>query len=247
VNGAFYYLSAGGATGVVRRVLVRSAAERARAIEEATRQRERAARLAEREALGREIHDSVLQALALIGKRGKELAARASVPGADVGELVELAGREERGLRALLSEPPAEPPIGMVSVRTTLEAAAFGVRGVPVTVSTVGPAWLPADEMECVAAAVRQALENVVQHARASRATVYAETMDGELLISVRDDGVGFEFDEPRFAREGKLGVLKSMKGRIEDLGGTMHVHSSSGRGTEIEFRLGLRGERTDG
>ena len=32
--------------------------------------------------------------------------------------------------------------------------------------------------------------------------------------------------------------MLKSMKGRIEELGGTMDVHSAPGRGTEIEFRL---------
>jgi signal transduction histidine kinase len=44
--------------------------------------------MTEREALGREIHDSVLQALALVGKRGRELASRPSVPGRDVRELV---------------------------------------------------------------------------------------------------------------------------------------------------------------
>jgi signal transduction histidine kinase len=247
VNGAFYYLSAGGAAGVVRRVLLRSASERAGAIEEAARHRERAARMAERDALGRRIHDSVLQSLALVGKRGKELAACGSVRGEDVRDLVELAGRQEQELRALLSEPPADPPAGMVSVKTTLEAASFGVSGIPVTVATVGPAWLPAGEMETVAAAVRQALENVIRHAHASRATVYAEALDGELLISVRDDGVGFDFDALRLSREGKLGMLKSMKGRIEDLGGTMCVHSAPGQGTEVEFRLALHRGPTRG
>jgi signal transduction histidine kinase len=241
VNGAFYYVSAGGAAGVVRRVLARSGSERARAIEEAARQRERAARLAEREVLGREIHDSVLQALALVGKRGKELAARPSVPGAEVRELVEVAGGLEHELRSLLSEPPAEPPPGTVSVRTALEAAAFGVRGVPVTVTAVGPAWIDAEEMNDVAAAVRQALDNVVEHAHATRATVYAEAVDGEVLITIRDDGDGFDFDEERLAHEGKLGLLKSMRGRIEDLGGSMRVHTAPGRGTEVEFRLRAR------
>ncbi len=246
LNGVFYYLSAGGAAGVVHRVLVRSAAERSLAVEEATRQREKAARLAEREALGREIHDSVLQALALLRKRGKELTVP-FVSAEEIHELVELAGHQEQALRVLLSEPHAEPPEGMVSLRTTLEAAAFGVQGVPVSVTTVGPAWLSSTEVKEVQGAVRQALENVAEHANATRATVFAEALDGELVISIRDDGGGFDYDESRLAREGKLGLLKSMKGRIEELGGSMQVHSAPGRGTEVEFRVPVRRGSDDG
>jgi signal transduction histidine kinase len=238
VNGAVYFLAAGGAAGAVRRVLLESAAERTRALEEAARQHDRAVRLAERDALGREIHDSVLQSLALVGRRGKEMARRDAVASAEVRELADLAGKQEQALRILLSEPPEEPPLGMVSVKTALEAAAFGVGGIQVTVTSVGPAWLPAESMHDVAAAVRQALENVEQHADASRVTVFAEALDGELVISIRDDGVGFAYDESDLRRLGKLGMSKSMRGRIEGLGGVMLVHSAPGQGTEVEFRL---------
>jgi len=105
-------------------------------------------------------------------------------------------------------------------------------------VTSVGPAWLPAQAMQDVAAAVRQALENVVQHANASRATVFAEALDGELVISIRDDGVGFAYDEDDLRGMGKLGMSKSMRGRVEGLGGVMLVHSAPGQGTEVEFRL---------
>lgn len=242
LNGAFYFLTAGGAAGVVRRALVISAAERARALEEASAEHDRAVRLAERDALGRQIHDSVLQALALLGKRGNELLAGPSVVRAEVRDLVELAGRQERALRVMLSEPPGEPPAGMASVRAALDIVAASVQGVPVTVTSVGSAWVPAAVMREVAAAVHEALDNVVQHAKATRATIYAEAIDGELLISIRDDGVGFGYDERRLARDGKLGLLKSMKGRIEDLGGAMHVDSAAGQGTDVEFRLPIRG-----
>lgn len=242
VNGAFYYLAAGGAAGVVSRVLRRSAAERSRALEEAVRERERAARLAEREALGRQIHDSVLQALVLVDKKGRELTGPA-VPIEQVRELVDLASRQEQELRALLSESPEEPEPGMVPLRTALQAAAFGVEGVPVTVATAGTVWLPAAEVEELTGAVRQALENVAQHARASRATVFAEELEDEIVISVRDDGVGFEYDEERLASEGKLGLAKSMRGRVENLGGRMRVQSELGRGTEVEFHLPIRRE----
>ena len=238
LNGAVYFLSAGGAAGVVRRALMISASERARALEEASTQHDRAVRLAEREALGREIHDSVLQALALVGKRGKELTTQPSVPREDVRQLVALAGRQEQALRALLSEPPGEAPAGMVSVRGALDSVAGRVHGVPVTVTSAGPAWASAAVMKELAGAVHEALDNVVRHAEATRATIYAEALDGELVISIRDDGIGFTYDEQRLARQGKLGLLKSMKGRVEDLGGAMLVHTGPERGTEIEFRL---------
>jgi signal transduction histidine kinase len=248
VNGFVYYVSAGGAAGAVSRALSRSAREREAAMEEATRERERAARLAERETLGRDIHDSVLQSLALIGKRGKELVGSDSPPPrAEVEELVELAGRQERALRALLSEPPETPPSGYVSLRTALQAAAYATDGVPVSVSMSGHIWMPAEDVERLAAAARQALDNAAIHAKASRVTIFAEKVDGLVEVSIRDDGVGFVYDEEQMASEGKMGLLRSMKGRIEEMGGTMAIHTSPGAGTEVEFRVMAGGDAASG
>jgi signal transduction histidine kinase len=248
INGAFYYIAAGGAAGVVSRVLRRSARERARAVEEAARERERSARLAEREVLGREIHDSVLQSLAMIDKRGRELtSAGPEVPSSEVRSLVELASRQGDALRSLLSEPPEEPPSGAASLRSALRDVAEGFDAPRMTVTAAGPLWLPAARTEEVAAAVRQALDNVAKHARASRATVFAEEVDGAVTVSVHDDGVGFDYDEERLAREGKLGLLHSMKGRIADLGGTTTVRTAPGRGTEVEFRIPIGEGGADG
>jgi len=242
-NGAAYYLSAGGAVGLVNRLMTRSAGELRRASDEAARERDRAVRLAERESLGREIHDSVLQALAVVTKRGRELSAQPVVPGEEVRRLADLAGQQERALRGVIQRPPDEPPDGTVALRTILEAAAFGIRDVPVSVTTVDPIWLPSSAADELSAAVRQALDNVAHHAGASSATVFAEPENGDIVITVRDDGAGFVYDEGRLRREGKLGLLGSMKGRIEELGGSMRVDSAPGRGTEVEFRLPAVGE----
>ncbi len=242
-NGAVYYLSAGGAVGLVARMLARSAAELRRVNEEAARERERAARLAEREALARQIHDSVLQSLVMVNKRGRELGAQTAVSGLEVRRLAEMARQQEQALRALIQGQPDEPPAGKVSLKTVLEAAAFGVTGVPVTVTTVGTVWLAAQDVDELSAAVHQALENVAHHAHASQVAVFGDEEDGEVIVSVRDDGVGFEYDEELLRREGKIGVLKSMKGRIEELGGEMHIQSAPGAGTEVEFRIPVEKE----
>ncbi|MFP5353385.1 MAG: sensor histidine kinase [Actinomycetota bacterium] len=232
------YIVAGVAIGIVSRVLVRSAEAVAAASQRLIRERERAARLAEREKLARHIHDSVLQSLAFVHKKGRELAERDPIPAAEVSELAQLAGRQETELRSLILRDPEPGPMGRASLREALEMTAREVTDVDVTVSSVGPIWLDAASVEEIAAAVRQALGNVARHAQAHSATVFAEVEGGQVVVTVRDDGVGFDYDEGRLRAEGKAGMLKSMKGRVEDLGGRMLVTSAPGKGAEIEFHI---------
>jgi signal transduction histidine kinase len=237
-NGVVYYVAAGYAIGLVARTIQRSAAQIRAAEGAVAHERERAARFAERESIGRQIHDTVLQALALVTKRAKELASAPQVPGREVAKLASLSEEQERALRALIAREPEIPPAGCVALRTVLQAATYGVGNVSVTVTTVDPAWLPASFAEELTAAVRQALENVAEHARATTTSVFGERDDRSIVVSVRDDGIGFDYDEERLRASGKLGVLMSMKGRIEELGGTMTVTSAPGSGTQVEFRL---------
>ena len=232
------YVVAGFAIGIVSRVLVRSAEALATASQSLIRERERAARLAEREKLARQIHDSVLQALSLVHKRGRELTAMDQIPSEEVAKLSQIAAREEAELRSLILRDPEDAPKGRASLREALEEAARGIEDVTVAVSAVGPIWLQRTQLEELTAAVRQALENVVRHANASRATIFAERENGEIVVSVRDDGKGFVYDENELRAAGKAGMLRSMKGRAEELGGRMTVTSAPGRGTEVEFRI---------
>ena len=235
------YIVAGVAIGIVSRVLVRSAEAVAAASTKLIEERERAARLAEREKLARQIHDSVLQTLSFVHKRGRELASKGAVPPEEVARLSDLAAKQETDLRRLILRDPEEAPTGSASLRESLEELAGGIEGVPVTVSSVGPMWMPRARADELVAAVRQALENVVRHADASRAIVFADREGQEITVSVRDDGAGFVYDEAQLQRDGKAGMLKSMKGRVEELGGRMIVTSSPGNGTEIEFRVPSR------
>lgn len=239
VTGAMLnYLVAGIAVGLVARLLWRSDDAVRSANEEAVKERERSARLAERDALARTIHDSVLQVLAMVHKRGKELAKRDSIPPKEVAQLAELAGEQEEDLRGLILREPGTPPTGRSSLRETLERVVVEVEGVVPTVSCVGPLWLPRHEVEELSAAVKQALVNSGQHASAERVAVFAEQEGADVVVSVRDDGVGFRYDESVLEADGKVGLLKSMKGRVEDLGGSLVVRTAPGEGTEVEFRI---------
>jgi signal transduction histidine kinase len=155
--------------------------------------------------------------------------------------MAEMAAGQERALRTLILREPAEEPTGAASLRAVLEDLAGTVRAagsLEVTVGATGPIWLPARQVEELAAAVRQALDNVVEHAGASRAALFAEEDAGMVAVTVRDDGCGFEYDEVRLAAAGKIGLARSIKGRVEQLGGELHVTSRPGAGTEVELRV---------
>jgi signal transduction histidine kinase len=248
-GGTLNFVLAGGAVGLVARLLERSAGQLREATEEIIRARERAARLAERESLGRQIHDSVLQALALVHKRGRELAGGGPVPPDQVAGLAEMAAVQERALRSLILRDPDQEgtPAGAASLRAALESLAGAERSLPVTVGATGALWLPARQVEELTAAVRQALDNVVEHAGASRVALFAEEDAGAVVLTVRDDGRGFTYDERRLLAEGKIGLAKSVKGRVEQLGGRMLVTSRPGAGTEIELRVPANREAEGG
>ncbi|GAA2903819.1 DUF5931 domain-containing protein [Pseudonocardia halophobica] len=219
-------LTVGYASSVLRR-----AAERVRraVAEEAA--------AAERERLARAVHDGVLQVLAHVGRRGAEL-------GGAAAELGTLAGEQEVALRTLLTSGNAQVDAeGRRDLAATLRALASG----RVTVSAPAhPIDLPAATVGELDAVVRAALANVERHVGADApAWVLVEELDGAIEISVRDDGPGIPAGRLAEAEEqGRLGVARSMRGRVEELGGTLGLDTGPGRGTEWTIRIPARAEK---
>jgi signal transduction histidine kinase len=200
--------------------------QRAAELEAVTRERER---------LARDIHDSVLQVLTLVQRRGTELGGEAAVLG-------RLAGEQEGALRALVgglrgSAGAAVAPGGDVDLRGQLERYA----GPSVTVTA--PAHvvpLPATVADELCLAVAAALANVHQHcAPQARAWVLVEAEDGTVTVTIRDNGPGIAPGRlAEAAAEGRLGIAQSIEGRLRDLGGVADIVSVPGQGTEVELRL---------
>lgn len=217
---------------------------RALEIEAATRERER---------LARDIHDSVLQVLAMVQRRGTAL-------GGEAAELGRLAGEQEVALRTLVSgglvsvsrvsedaaegavvrvvdEPDPAEESGPVDLRTLLAPHA----GAKVTFSAPGtPVTLPATAARELAGAVGAALDNVRRHAgEDAHAWILVEDEPDEVIVTVRDDGPGVP--EGRLAQaegEGRMGVALSIRGRLRDIGGTAELISVPGQGTEVELKV---------
>lgn len=190
---------------------------------------------AERERLARSIHDSVLQVLARVRKRGAEF-------GGDAADLARLAGEQEIALRSLVaSAPTATTNSGSADLRARLQV----LSNPRVLVSTpAGEVRMAAHTVDELVAVVSEALMNVERHAGSqARAWVLLEDLGDEVVISVRDDGQGIPEGRLEQARaEGRLGVAQSIHGRTMALGGTITLDSTPGTGTEWELRMPRRG-----
>ncbi|TDV50792.1 MacS family sensor histidine kinase [Actinophytocola oryzae] len=185
---------------------------------------------AERERLARSIHDSVLQVLARVRRRGAEL-------GGEAEELAKLAGAQEVALRALVSSAPAASEDGMADLAARLKVLETDRVSVSAPAT---PVLVPAVMATELTAAVRETLTNVEKHAGdGAKAWVLLEDLGPEIVVSVRDDGVGIPAGRVAEAeREGRMGVAKSLTGRIADLGGTVSLETAPGEGTEWELRV---------
>jgi signal transduction histidine kinase len=98
------------------------------------------------------------------------------------------------------------------------------------------PADLPRHVALCVYRVAQEALRNVVRHARCSRASVRLVADERELLLDVRDRGVGFAV-----AARGRAGLgLESMRERARLIHARLTVRSRPGAGTQITVRVPL-------
>ena len=132
-----------------------------------------------------------------------------------------------------MAGPAVAPPDGVLDLRALLP------RGADVQVAApAGAVLLPAPVGTELAAAVAACVDNVRRHAGGT-AWLLVEDEPDAVTVSVRDDGPGLAPGRlAQAAREGRLGVAQSVRGRVEDLGGTVAVDSGPGQGTEVELRV---------
>lgn len=189
---------------------------------------EKAAKAAadERTAIASQLHDSVLQTLALIQKRAD-----------DGPEVARLARSQERQLRAWLFDADSATPetiFGAVEAACAEVEDLFNVRITPVTVGQDAPL---SDNTKLAVEAAREALVNAGKHAQVDTVDVFCEVLAGELTLFVRDRGVGFD---PAAVAADRHGIRDSIRQRMERAGGVARLDSQPGAGTEVELTVAL-------
>ncbi|HEV2922193.1 MAG TPA: MASE1 domain-containing protein [Actinomycetota bacterium] len=217
------------------------------ALELAESQRREGERAAlERQRIARDLHDSVSQSLfsTTLHVRTAQRALEVEEAAGPVGEQLSEIGQLTRGalaeMRALIFElqPGALAEEGLVAALTKQASALSAREGLVIEVDGAGERLPLRPEVEEQLYRIGQeALANVVKHARASSATVRIAAENDLVLIEVSDDGRGF--DPAAVGRE-HFG-LRSMRGRVADLGGSLEVTSALGRGTILHVEVPAR------
>jgi signal transduction histidine kinase len=247
VIGSFYLTDKEGADefGVEdQRLIEMLAAHAAIAIANA-RLHERSAELnivGERNRLARELHDSVSQklfSLVLTAESAATLMERdANGAREQVARLGELAQDALTELRGLIFElrPPSLKEEGLSGTLRKEVEVLRRVHGRDIELRITGSARPGPDVEAEVLRIAQEALHNALRHAGAGRIELRMETRDGRLVVTVADDGVGFDPDEPGL-RSRRLG-LTSMEERARALGGALAVVSRPGEGTTVTLEV---------
>ena len=212
----------------------------------------RAGVLAERARLSREIHDSVAQHLSsinlLLQAASQDFEPRAATAREHVAQAARTArdGLEEvrRVVRDLAPSELADSS-GTALPAALREASERATRhsGMAVDVAVHGdPVPLPDEVATAVLRTARGALANVVEHARASRATVTLTYQPESVTLDVRDDGRGFDPETTRAVGSDRGRGLSGIRSRVRALGGELVVESAAGEGTALAVSLPLTG-----
>lgn len=99
---------------------------------------------------------------------------------------------------------------------------------------TLAPVTLDAHAELMVYRLVQEALTNIGKYAKARHVRIELGSQDGQVTVSVRDDGVGFDPTRPTSSAYGLVG----MRFRVEAEGGALTVESAPGQGTQLRVSL---------
>ncbi len=198
----------------------------------------------ERNRLARDLHDAVNQTLFSVSLTAEAAAllvesdpARAKAQMETVRELARSAMEEMRSL--IFELRPAELEAdGLVPTLRKHVAVLRRVYGREIELDVHGERRLDAGLEQEVFRIAQEALGNALKHSEANRMTVRLN-VDSRLVLSVTDDGTGFDPAGPRARRH--LGLV-SMRERAQALGGELTIVSSAGEGTTVTLEADLDG-----
>lgn len=192
----------------------------------------------ERRSLARELHDEAGQALASL-RFGLRLLEREVDGGGSVTERVaELMQRTDAvidGLHRLAADlrPASLDHLGLEAALRQYSRSAAAKFGLAVRFKARGmpSERFPPEVETALYRVVQEAMTNVVRHARATQVDVLLQRRGDRVVVTVEDDGVGFDPDQVQ--RGDHLGLL-GVRERAEALGGTLTVESAPGAGTTV-------------
>jgi len=196
----------------------------------------------ERNRLARELHDTLAHTLSGNAVNLEAIKTMIPLEMAEIREMLEKslsntrAGLNEtrRALRAL--RPLRLEKLGLRKAVIDLanEASARGKFIISKTIPEVLPDLTPDDE-QSIFRITQESLENIVRHSKARNVEFIIEQHNNNLLLTITDDGIGFDLSEEDLSQN--LGI-EGMKERTALIRGEFSILSKIGNGTTVRFSL---------
>ncbi|PLX40657.1 MAG: hypothetical protein C0608_08560 [Deltaproteobacteria bacterium] len=199
----------------------------------------------ERAAVARELHDELGQVLTALKmdavwlsdrlKGGDEKAAAHALK---MSENIDRTIDEVRGMVMSL-RPGVLDDLGLIAALEWLSDEVERRTGIPCTFRHSDLPRLGSAAETAIYRIAQEALTNVARHSGAARAEVALKREEGNLILTVHDDGEGFEVGpEKQFESYGLSGIRE----RAELIGGIVEITSDSSGGTKVKFTLPIEG-----
>jgi signal transduction histidine kinase len=198
----------------------------------------------ERKRLARELHDETCQKIAALGIRIETALGADSTEEmrARLGDARSLASRTLDDIHRVIFDlrPSVLDDLGLLSAIRWYAKRQLEPKGISVRYDFPDGEVHVAPEVEtALFRAVQEAINNIARHSQAESALIEIDARPGELLIEVEDDGAGFDVASVQTPSESGRGLgLLGLRERMELLGGSVEVDSSTGDGTRVTFRL---------
>ncbi|CCQ94861.1 Sensor histidine kinase LiaS [[Clostridium] ultunense Esp] len=206
----------------------------------------------ERQRLARELHDSISQQLFAIMMQLAALRLMIEKDPAQAKErfhiVEEMAAAAQAEMRALLLHLR---PVALKGKKLTeaLQALLDELKEKhPIqyewTMDTIDP--LPKGLEEHLFRIVQEGISNAVRHSHAQKIELHLLKQRSALILRIKDDGVGFRYDERKVTSSMGLGTIRE---RVGEMGGVVELTSTPGKGTILEIRIPIvyKGEEADG
>lgn len=195
----------------------------------------------ERARLARELHDDLNQSLALLSIRLGELRQNSGDPDfvrSEIDHLDSEVHRLSADIHRISHElhPAKLKQLGLEAALRGFCREIESAYPIDLTFDAENlPRVLPADVSLCLYRITQESLQNVVKHSGADSAHVYAKAEDGEIILTVSDNGRGFDIDATKTKES--LGLI-SISERVRAVNGSLEITSKIGAGSMVEARV---------
>ncbi len=212
------------------------------------------AALEERERIAREMHDGIAQVVGFLNLKTRVV--QQLVAGGRLGQ----AEAELTQMQKIVQEAYTDIRQSILSLRTATELergleSAIRDSATDFTEQNSIPVELALAEKEDVSfpaeaevqmvRIVQEALANVRKHSRANKVWIRLARRDGEGILTVEDDGIGFDLSQVEGKKRRCFG-LETMRERAESVGARLEVVSIPGEGTRIQVRFPFEQRATE-